>query len=256
MQEIRIGHRREAIQEETDAKQEVKGLKRKYIPYTFENGDTRKELLARRRHLLFKSLKSGVNHRKSEPKILFKEYPVHQKSIMSGFRDASARIRPPCWRNCSLTKGQTALTDYRHGKKETKREDIPVLTGISSLTWKKGGYLLSRFAGSTIGVSGLNFSVRNGKRWDTAAIATIISDSGIHAAQHYIGKRRIIPLTSNQQNIKKQTGMYMKKHPCEKKYRVPDKSFRAISSARLWRRRLYTCTLSTSSSLTTLIKEI
>ena len=121
MQEIRIGHRREAIQEETDAKQEVKGLKRKYIPYTFENGDTRKELLARRRHLLFKSLKSGVNHRKSEPKILFKEYPVHQKSIMSGFRDASARIRPPCWRNCSLTKGQTALTDYRHGKKETKK---------------------------------------------------------------------------------------------------------------------------------------
>ena len=86
---------------------------------------------------------------------------------------------------------------------------------------KKGGYLLSRSAGSTIGVSGLNFSVRNGKRWDTAAIATIISDSGIHATQHYIGKRRIIPLTSNQQNIKKQTGMYMKKHPCEKKYRVP-----------------------------------
>ena len=158
--------------------------------------------------------------------------------------------------NHSLTKGQTALTDYRHGKKETKKEDIPVLTGISSLTWKKGGYLLSRFAGSTIGVSGLNFSVRNGKRWDTAAIATIISELGIHTAQHYIGKRRIIPLTSNQQNIKKQTGMYMKKHPCEKKYRVPDKSFRAISSARLWRRRLYTCTLSTSSSLTTLIKEI
>ena len=93
MQEIRIGHRREAIQEETDAKQEVKGLKRKYIPYTFENGDTRKELLARRRHLLFKSLKSGVNHRKSEPKILFKKYSVHQKSIMSGFRDASARMQ-------------------------------------------------------------------------------------------------------------------------------------------------------------------
>ena len=63
------------VAEETDAKQEVKGMKRKYIPYTFENGDTRKELLARRRHLLFKSLKSGVNHRKSEPKILFKEYP-------------------------------------------------------------------------------------------------------------------------------------------------------------------------------------
>ena len=97
----------------------------------------------------------------------------------------------------------------------------------------KGGYLLSRSAGSTIGVSGLNFSVRNGKRWDTAAIATIISELGIHAAQHHIEEGRDIPLTSNQQNIKKQTGMYMKKHPCEKKYRVPSKSFRAISSARL-----------------------
>ena len=27
--------------------------------------------------------------------------------------------------NHSLTKGQTTLTDYRHGKKETKKEDIP-----------------------------------------------------------------------------------------------------------------------------------
>ena len=255
MQEIRIGHRREAIQEETDAKQEVKGLKRKYIPYTFENGDTRKELLARRRHLLFKSLKSGVNHRKSEPKILFKEYPDIKRALCPAFGTLQPAYAPHADGIALLPRDKQPWRITGTAKRKQKR-GYPVLTGISSLTWKKGGYLLSRFAGSTIGVSGLNFSVRNGKRWDTAAIATIISDSGIHAAQHYIGKRRIIPLTSNQQNIKKQTGMYMKKHPCEKKYRVPDKSFRAISSARLWRRRLYTCTLSTSSSLTTLIKEI
>ena len=180
-----------------------------------------------------------------------KYYSRNTPYIKRALCPAFGTLQPACKRKSPVL---TELLSYQGTK--TKKEDIPVLTGISSLTWKKGGYLLSRFAGSTIGVSGLNFSVRNGKRWDTAAIATIISDSGIHAAQHYIGKRRIIPLTSNQQNIKKQTGMYMKKHPCEKKYRVPDKSFRAISSARLWRRRLYTCTLSTSSSLTTLIKEI
>ena len=125
MQEIRIGHRREAILEETDAKQEVKGLKRKYIPYTFENGDTRKELLARRRHLLFKSLKSGVNHRKSEPKILFKKYSVHQKSIMSGFRDASARMQ---------TKIPRADGIAPLPRDKNKKRGYPVLTGISSLT--------------------------------------------------------------------------------------------------------------------------
>lgn len=105
MQEIKIGHRREAIQEETDAKQEVKGLKRKYIPYTFENGDTRKELLARRRHLLFKSLKSGVNHRKSEPKILFKEYPDIKRALCPAF----GALQPACKRKSPRADGIALL---------------------------------------------------------------------------------------------------------------------------------------------------
>ena len=134
-----------------------------------------------------------------------KYYSRNTPYIKRALCPAFGTLQPACKRKSPVL---TELLSYQGTK--TKKEDIPVLTGISSLTWKKGGYLLSRFAGSTIGVSGLNFSVRNGKRWDTAAIATIISDSGIHAAQHYIGKRRIIPLTSNQQNIKKQTGMYMK----------------------------------------------
>ena len=54
--------------------------------------------------------------------------------------------------------------------KITKKESLRI--GIQKLSLKKGGYLLSHFVGSTIGVGGLNFSVRNGKRWNTAAIAT------------------------------------------------------------------------------------
>ena len=37
-----------------------------------------------------------------------------------------------------------------------------------------GGYLLSHFR-STIGVVRLNFSVRNGKRWDPHALTTLLS---------------------------------------------------------------------------------
>ena len=37
---------------------------------------------------------------------------------------------------------------------------------------KIGSYLLSHLIGSTIGVDGLNFSVRDGKRWNTVALAT------------------------------------------------------------------------------------
>jgi transposase len=55
VQEIRIKHRREAIQEETESKEEIKGKRKKYLPQRFENGDTKKELLAGSRYLLFKS---------------------------------------------------------------------------------------------------------------------------------------------------------------------------------------------------------
>ena len=124
MQEIKIGHRREAIQEETDAKQEVKGLKRKYIPYTFENGDTRKELLARRRHLLFKSLKSGVNHRKSEPKILFKEYPDIKRALCPAF----GALQPACKRKSPRADGIAPLPRDKNKKKRISRLDRNILS--------------------------------------------------------------------------------------------------------------------------------
>lgn len=106
VQEIRIGHRWEAIQEETDARQEAKGLKRKYVPFTFENGDTRKELLARSRYLLFKSAEKWTESQKVRAGILFEEYPdikrayslshtlrmiFNKRSVKSGARTNLAR---------------------------------------------------------------------------------------------------------------------------------------------------------------------
>lgn len=54
-QEIRIKHRREAIQEETDQKENSKCTDTAYEAKRFENGDTRRELPAGSRYLLFKS---------------------------------------------------------------------------------------------------------------------------------------------------------------------------------------------------------
>ena len=53
LREMRISHRWDAINEETDAKENAKFEGGKYV--VFENGDTRKQLLARSRYLLFKS---------------------------------------------------------------------------------------------------------------------------------------------------------------------------------------------------------
>ena len=45
----------------------------------------------------------------------------------------------------------------------------------AGLLWKKAAATYSPAGRSTIGADGLNFSVRNGKRWNPDAIATIIT---------------------------------------------------------------------------------
>jgi transposase len=54
VQEIRIDLRREAIKQENEAIKKAKAEKKKYHAPTHENGDTKKQLLARSRYLLFK----------------------------------------------------------------------------------------------------------------------------------------------------------------------------------------------------------
>lgn len=55
VQELRIKHRWDAIQQANDEMEEAKLGGKDYTPYRYPNGDTRKELLIRSRYLLFKS---------------------------------------------------------------------------------------------------------------------------------------------------------------------------------------------------------
>ena len=48
---------------------------KKYKPFVFENGDTKKQLLARSRYLLFKSSDKWTDKQKVRAKILFAQYP-------------------------------------------------------------------------------------------------------------------------------------------------------------------------------------
>ena len=95
--------------------------------------------------------------------------------------------------------------EERNGRKEDIKKAPQSVTTAGALLKKRRLPTLPLLR-STIGVTGLNFSVRNGKRWNPGK---------------YIFKKKL----------------------------------RAISNARLWCHHLYTCILSTSSSLTTL-KEI
>ena len=75
MQEMRIAHRWDAINQETNDKENAKLDSRKYKSPIFENGDTRKQLLARSRYLLFKSPDKWTDKQKFRSRILFEQYP-------------------------------------------------------------------------------------------------------------------------------------------------------------------------------------
>jgi transposase len=80
LQEMRIEHRWDAINEETDAMEEAKLSNKKYVPQILENGDTKKQLLARSRYLLFKSPEKWTEKQKRRAKLLFELYPDIKKA--------------------------------------------------------------------------------------------------------------------------------------------------------------------------------
>ena len=80
IQEIRIKHRWDAIDEETNAIENAKLDNEKYIPEILPNGDTKKQLLARSRYLLFKSAEKWTEKQKARAKILFSLYPDLKKA--------------------------------------------------------------------------------------------------------------------------------------------------------------------------------
>ena len=75
VQEIRVAHRWDALQQANDEMEECKHVGKPYAPFRFSNGDTRPELLIRSRYLLFKSADKWTERQKERAKILFEEYP-------------------------------------------------------------------------------------------------------------------------------------------------------------------------------------
>ena len=80
VQEIRIAERREAIKEENEALKKAKKERKRYQPQLYENGDTKKQLLARSRYLLFKASSKWTQSQSARSIILFREFPETKKA--------------------------------------------------------------------------------------------------------------------------------------------------------------------------------
>lgn len=80
LQEMRIAHRWDAINEETNNIANARQDNKQYVAPVLSNGDTKKQLLARSRYLLFKSGEKWTEKQKARAKILFELYPDIKKA--------------------------------------------------------------------------------------------------------------------------------------------------------------------------------
>jgi transposase len=80
LQDIRIKHRWEAIDQENEQIKLAKTKQKDFLPETFTNGDTRKQLLARSRYLLYKAPNNWTKNQYLRSKILFEQYPDIKKA--------------------------------------------------------------------------------------------------------------------------------------------------------------------------------
>lgn len=80
VQEIRIKLRRKAIDEENALIVEAKKKRAEYTPAVYANGDTKKQLLARGRYLLFKSSGTWTSSQAERAKIMFANFSEIEKA--------------------------------------------------------------------------------------------------------------------------------------------------------------------------------
>lgn len=80
LQHLRIKYRWEEIEKENQAIKQAKEQGIKYVPITFENDDTPKQLLARSRYIIAKKESQWTDNQKQRAKLLFDNYPLLHKA--------------------------------------------------------------------------------------------------------------------------------------------------------------------------------
>ena len=113
VQEIRITLRRETLKEENEMIKKCRKEKVKYAPIVFENDDTKKQLLARSHHLLFKPESRWTLSQKRRSEILFREFPQLKKAYELSMM----------FRNCYESRGTIVQAKERFNAWYSKVEE-------------------------------------------------------------------------------------------------------------------------------------
>lgn len=124
LQEIRIKHRWEVIDQENKLIKIAKEKNIEFKPKVFSNGDTLKQLLARSRYLLYKAPNNWTNQQAIRAKLLFERYPTIKKAfkLVQGLRNIFN----------TATSIQVAYTKLAHWYKDVEQTGFRAFNTIAN----------------------------------------------------------------------------------------------------------------------------
>lgn len=152
LQDIRIKHRWEAIDIENEQIRQAKGTQKNFSPEAFCNGDTRKQLLARSRYLLYKAPNKWTQNQYIRSKILFEQYPDIKKAydLVQGLRNIFN----------TATSIQTAYTKLAHWYKNVEQTKFKAFNTIANTITINYRSILNYFINRSTNASAESFNAK------------------------------------------------------------------------------------------------
>jgi len=152
LQDIRIKHRWEAIDCENEQIRQAKLKQKEYNPETFNNGDTRKQLLARSRYLLYKAPNKWTQNQYIRAKILFEQYPDIKKAynLVQGLRNIFN----------TATSIQIAYTKLAHWYKDVEQTGFKAFNTIANTITINYRSILNSFINRSTNASAESFNAK------------------------------------------------------------------------------------------------
>lgn len=152
VQEIRVNLRRKAIDEENGLIAEAKKERIFYRPKRYPNGDTKKQLLARGRYLLFKPDSKWSESQKQRADILFKEFPAVKKAydLSMYFRGIFEHAKT----------GEDAKKRLQQWMIKVSTSEIPTLISAANTVNNNLGKILNYFPDGSTNASAESFNAK------------------------------------------------------------------------------------------------
>jgi len=152
VQEIRVKYRCEAIDQENKAIKAARKNKISYQAEVFDNGDSRKQLLARSRFILFKSTEKWTKTQKIRANILFSEYPMIKQAY-----DLSNQLRS-IYNNCTdKTIALTRLAKWYNAVELSDFKSFRIVMNTISLNYRE---ILNYFDNRSTNASAESFNAK------------------------------------------------------------------------------------------------